>query len=77
MKTIKLRSHVGADGTLHLNVPIGIKDTELEVTLTIYPARQGKDYPPEFFEQTYGSCKDDPIVIDDEGIYEERDEEIL
>jgi hypothetical protein len=28
MKTIKLHSYVGADGTLHLDVPVGMKDTE-------------------------------------------------
>jgi hypothetical protein len=52
---------------IHLDVSLGIKDTELEVTVTISPARQEKGYPPGFFEQTYGSCVDDPIVIDDEG----------
>ena len=26
----------------------------------------GKGYPPKFFEQTYGSCQDDPIVVEDD-----------
>jgi len=46
------------------------------VTVTIQPVAppyQGKDYPAGFFEQAYGSCQDDPIVIDVEGIYEEED----
>ncbi|MGL6345125.1 MAG: hypothetical protein ACRC80_38980 [Waterburya sp.] len=77
METIRVRSRSNGDGMLHLDVPVGIKDTELEVTLTIFPARQGKGYPPGFFEQTYGSCVDDPIVIDDEGIIEEDDDEFL
>ncbi|MDF5717807.1 MAG: hypothetical protein PUP93_29065, partial [Rhizonema sp. NSF051] len=29
---------------------------------------QGKGWPPGFFEETFGSCKDDLIVIDSEGV---------
>jgi hypothetical protein len=31
-------------------------------------------WPPGFFEQTYGSCQDDPIVLDDEDNFEEQEE---
>jgi len=31
-------------------------------------------WPSGFFERTYGSCQDDPIVIDSEGTFEEREE---
>lgn len=74
METIRVHSRSNEDGIIHLDIPVGIKDTELEVTLTISPAWQGLGYPPEFFEQTYGSCQDDPIVIDDEGIAEDEEE---
>ena len=74
METIRVRSRSNSDGIIHLDVPVGLKDTELEVTLTISPARQGKGYPPGFFEQTYGSCIEEPIVIDDEGIIEDEEE---
>jgi hypothetical protein len=76
METIKVRSRSNEEGMLHLDVPVGIKDTDLEITLTISPARQGKGYPPGFFEQTYGSCQDDPISLDDEGIYEDGENDI-
>jgi hypothetical protein len=72
METIGVLSRSNGDGILHLDVPVGMKDTELEVTLTISPVRSDRGYPPGFFEQTYGSCQADPIVIDAEGIYEER-----
>lgn len=75
METIRVHSRSNAGDILHLDVPVGIKDTELEITLTITPARQGKGYPPGFFEQTYASCKDDPIIIDDEGIKENEKED--
>ena len=82
MPSIKLRSHVGEDGILHLDVPCGIHDAELEVTViieTVTPAAgvdepQGKGWPPGFFEETFGCFKDDPLVIDSEGVFEDREE---
>ncbi|MCL1464730.1 hypothetical protein [Argonema galeatum] len=78
MQSIKLRSHVGEDGILHLDVPVGIADTDLEVTVTVQPVTaaqtdtpQGKGWPPGFFEETFGSFKDDPIVIDSEGVFDD------
>ena len=77
MQTIKLHSHVGEDGILHLDVPVGIADRDLEITLTVQPAiaktetTQGKGWPPGFFEETFGSFKDDPLVINSEGIFED------
>ncbi|MDV2998168.1 MAG: hypothetical protein N4J56_007873 [Chroococcidiopsis sp. SAG 2025] len=76
METIRLRSRSGEDGILHLDLPVTMKEVEWDVTVTLQPVAlpsQGKGYPAGFFEQTYGSCQDDPIVIDDEGIYEEQD----
>jgi len=31
-------------------------------------------WPSGFFEQTYGICQDDPIIIDSEGDFEIREE---
>lgn len=36
--------------------------------------RQGKGWPPGFFEETFGALKDDPLVIDSEGIFEDEEE---
>ena len=71
MQSIKLRSRVSSDGILHLNVPVGMADKELEVMVIFQPLEpsaqtktpQELGWPPGFFEQTYGSCQDDPIVI--------------
>ena len=56
------------------------KSSELTVTATIQPetpmanadTRQGKAWPSGFFQETFGSCKDDSLVIDSEGIFEDR-----
>ncbi|MEH1837183.1 MAG: hypothetical protein V7L20_00085 [Nostoc sp.] len=82
MQSIKLNTHVGSDGILHLDIPLGITDKEIEVmviyqqlkpsTTTKTPEELG--WPPNFFEQTCGSCQDDSIVIDSEGDFETREE---
>lgn len=35
---------------------------------------QGREWPPGFFEETFGAFKDDPLVIDSEGIFEDEEE---
>lgn len=72
MQSVTLNYRVGEDGILHLDVPTGITNEELEVTVTFQTLTagttdtiaQGQGWPPGFFEETFGSCKDDPILID-------------
>jgi hypothetical protein len=35
METVKLRSRAGADGILHLEVPIGVKNNDFEVIVIV------------------------------------------
>lgn len=80
MQSIKVRSHVGLDGILHLDIPVGMHDSEVEVTVQVQPVDstlQGKGWPPGFFEETFGSFKDDPLVIDSEGVLKEENELLL
>lgn len=66
MHSVTLRSHVGSDGILNLQVPSGVKDADVEVTVTVKAlslaaqANQAKQrgWPPGFFEQTFGSIPD-------------------
>lgn len=71
METIHVRSRSDADGILHLDIPVNLKDAEFTVTIeAVEPAPVGQGYPLGFFEQTYGSCQDDPIEVDSEGYKE-------
>ncbi|MBO3460354.1 hypothetical protein G7B40_018265 [Aetokthonos hydrillicola Thurmond2011] len=82
MQSVTLNYHVGDDGILHLDVPVGLQNADVEVTVTVQPANrtmeeevlQGKGWPPGFFEETFGSCKDDPIVIDSNGVFDDSEE---
>jgi len=79
VQTIALRARVGADGILHLEVPVALTNTELDVKLTMEPVKEetdspeGRGWPPGFFEETFGSCQDDPLIIDFEGEFEARE----
>jgi len=46
MQTIKLKSHVGEDGVLQLQLPIGIKNTDLEV-IVVFQAVKADSKPSE------------------------------
>ncbi|MBI3944588.1 MAG: hypothetical protein HY321_01590 [Armatimonadetes bacterium] len=81
MEAIKLRSHVGPDGILRVDVPVGIADTDLEVLVVDQPVGlNGKALTPEelgwspgFFEKTNGCLRDTPIERPPQGEFEERE----
>jgi hypothetical protein len=69
MHSVTLRSHVGSDGILNLQVPSGVRDAELEATVTVkalfltsqanQPEQRG--WQPGFFELA-GSWEGEPLV---------------
>ena len=78
MQSIKLTKRVGEDGILHLDIPLGMKDQEVEVMViyqSIETTQTPEDlgYPPGFFEQTAGCLADDPIQRYPQGEFEERE----
>lgn len=81
MQSVKFRSQVGSDGILHLELPVSVKDQEIEV-MVIYqplqpvakkPTPEELGYPPNFFEETAGCLQDDPIQRWQQGEYEVRE----
>jgi hypothetical protein len=69
MHSVTLRSHVGSDGILNLRVPSGVKDADVEVTVTVNAlslaaqANQSEQrgWQPDFFELA-GSWEGEPLV---------------
>jgi hypothetical protein len=47
MQSIKLRSRVGHDGRLKLDIPIGLADIELEVLVVLHPVAPAPGTPEE------------------------------
>lgn len=60
MEPIKVRTHVGSDGMLKLELPIGATDVDCEVTVTVQPQFTHEEWLA-FIEETAGSLADDPI----------------
>jgi hypothetical protein len=78
MKTIHLRSRVGIDGMLHLDVLVGKSSAELDVVVVVSAApgsdsANGGPIWPEFIASTAGSIPDPKFVRHAEGEYEMRD----
>ncbi|HEY9628810.1 MAG TPA: hypothetical protein V6C84_16035 [Coleofasciculaceae cyanobacterium] len=75
MESIKVRQRVGQDGILHLDIPVGIIERDVEV-MVIYQFVSSPTGTGRSLEQFYGICADDPIVLDDLGISESLDDDL-
>ncbi|MDZ8221483.1 MULTISPECIES: hypothetical protein [unclassified Nostoc] len=74
MDSIKIRSHVGKDGILHLDIPVEMPDTEIEVTVTIQRVTpQQRGWIPGFFEEVIGGWVGKPLERAEQGEYETRE----
>lgn len=78
MQSITLNSHVGPDGMLKLDIPTDLSDVDVEVVVIVQPSEprevNGRSWPTNFFEQTYGLYRDHPLVREPQGEYGVRDE---
>jgi hypothetical protein len=75
MESIKVRRHVGQDGILHLDIPVGITERDVEVVV-IYQSVPSSTATGRSLEQLYGICADDPIILDEQGISESLDDDL-
>jgi hypothetical protein len=75
MESIKVRQRVGQDGILHLDIPVGLTDRDVEV-MVIYQPVQREVTAAMSLEDFYGICADDPISVDDMGIADALDDEL-
>lgn len=79
MKIVRLRSYVGKDGILRLEVPLDMREQDLDVLVVLSPfSRQGPGawrddlWPPGFFDSTAGAFRDEPLERRDQGEIEHR-----
>jgi hypothetical protein len=75
MRTIQIRGKTGADGILHLSIPLGTQETEYELVLIAQPQAppfSHPDWPPGFFEQTAGAWQGE-LERAPQGEYEKRE----
>ena len=72
MKTVSLKSKIGPDGCLHVNIPTEIKEKNVDI-LVIYDVSNDSnvlevpDWPENYFTETYGCLSSDPIKRHSQG----------
>jgi hypothetical protein len=84
MESMVVRSHVGADGLLKIQVPVHYKDADLDVALVVQPATGAALLPPArplsqedwraFVTRMAGCIKDPTFVRHEQGQFETREE---
>jgi len=75
MESIKVRQRVGQDGILHLEIPVGLREQDVEVMVIYQPIPSLTTIEPSL-ESLYGICADDPIILDERGISEALDDDL-
>ncbi|MGD1904997.1 MAG: hypothetical protein ACFB0C_03285 [Leptolyngbyaceae cyanobacterium] len=76
MESIKVRQRVRQDGMLHLAIPVGLTDQDIEVMVIYQPAPVATTAVLSLAD-LYGVCADDPINIDETGIADTLDEDLV
>ncbi len=78
MISIQTKTHVGPDGTLTVQVPTTLRETDVDVMLVLQlvtsPNTEALGWPPGFFEQTAGAWQGEPLERLPQGDYERREE---
>ena len=70
MQTVRVCETSGRDGVLHLRVPVGDPEVEYEAVIVLQPreaahvlrAPEALDWPPGYFEDTFGSITDESFT---------------
>jgi len=79
MQSINMKSHVGHDGVLKLQVPIGMQDMDLDITVivqrSVCPGEVilAGEWPPDFLDEIAGRWQGEALVRGDQGTYEARE----
>lgn len=79
-QNISIRSHVGSDGILHLEIPVEMKDTDIVVTMKVRSLAVSSEvtpleklgWSPGFFEETFGTWEGQPLIRASQGEITER-----
>ncbi len=73
MESITVRSRVGKDSILHLDIPVEMAETDIEVTVTIQRITPQRGWIPGFFEEVIGGWVGESLKREEQGEYETRE----
>ena len=74
MKTMHFRQRSGANGTLHLDVPVGKPDAECDVVVVVEPGIRPVDWFPDFWETLSHGWQGEPLQRPAQGVADKRDD---
>jgi hypothetical protein len=80
MQKITLKAHTNQEGWVRLDVPTELPDSDVEIVIVVRLKRPTSDptdtteYSISYFEDTYGSFKDDPLERNQPILPDQRDE---
>ncbi len=85
MESIKIRTYIGDDGILQIQLPPEITNQELDVVIVFHPVIQKSTQSPnktpeelgysrKFVEEVIGSWEGDPLERPEQLPFEEREE---
>lgn len=78
METLKVRTHVGDDGLLKLELSTSITNRDMDVVVVMQPVSDAMTdalgWPVGFFERTYGALADYPLDEPTAIVWAKRDE---
>ncbi|MDY6803724.1 MAG: hypothetical protein SXA11_07945 [Cyanobacteriota bacterium] len=82
MQTLKLKAHIDTNGMLQLQMPPEVKDMDVEILVAFEPKAEekkvktavAKGWQPGFFEKVIGGWQGEPLVREEQGEYEIREE---
>lgn len=85
MQSLRFHSKVDANGIVHLQVPVELANSELELVLVYQPIEKKRDekiptelgYPEDFFEKTFGAWQGEPLTRAEQGECDQRDWDLL
>lgn len=75
MESVKLKTHIGQNGLLQIQLPVEITDQDVEVMVIyqIVTKTQKRGWSPGFFERTFGAWEGKPLVREPQGDLQERE----
>jgi hypothetical protein len=73
MRSIQVRGKTGADGVLHLSIPVEAPHAEFDIVVVVQqqPVTVHPSWPPGFFEETAGAWQGE-FERAPQGEYEKR-----
>lgn len=73
MKTFQIRQKTNNDGILHLEIPVGVKQVECDVRVTVDPQSVPDAWLPEVVALLQQGWQGEPLKREPQGEFDRRD----